>query len=90
MKFDILHLHYRQTHLHYRLLFGGLGARQICIILYSVTFLSGLLALTLPSRYKIPGFVLVALTMGVLLWWSRQLQDKRETQQGVITGEQSK
>lgn len=90
MKFDILHLHYRQTHLHYRLLFGGLGARQICIILYSVTFLSGLLALTLPSRYKIPGFVLVALTMGVLLWWSRQLQEKRETQQGVITGEQSK
>jgi UDP-GlcNAc:undecaprenyl-phosphate GlcNAc-1-phosphate transferase len=81
MKFDVLHLHYRQTHLHYRLLFGGLGARQICLILYGVTFLFGLLALILPGIYKLVGFALVGLVMTALLWWSTQLQNKREAQQ---------
>ncbi len=42
MKFDVLYLHYRHTHLHYRLLFGGLNAQQICYTLYSVTFAFGL------------------------------------------------
>ncbi len=78
MKFDVLHLHYRQTHLHYRLLFGGLNARQICYILYSVTFVFGLLALKLPHLYKLVGFALVGITMIALLLWSTQLQKKQE------------
>ena len=77
MKFDILHLHYRHTHLHYRLLFGGLNARQICSILYSVTFAFGLLALKLSHLYKLVGFGLVGITMMALLLWSTQLQKKQ-------------
>ncbi len=78
MKFDILYLHYRHTHLHYRLLFGGLNARQICYILYSVTFAFGLLALKLSHLYKFIGFALVGITMMALLFWSTQLQKKQE------------
>ncbi len=78
MKFDILYLHYRHTHLHYRLLFGGLNARQICYILYSITFAFGLLALKLSHLYKLVGFALVGLTMMALLLWSTQLQKKQE------------
>ncbi len=78
MKFDILYLHYRHTHLHYRLLFGGLNARQICYILYSITFSFGLLALKLSHLYKLVGFALVGITMMALLLWSTQLQRKQE------------
>ncbi len=78
MKFDVLYLHYRHTHLHYRLLFGGLNARQICYILYSVTFAFGLLALKLSHLYKIVGFALVGVTMIALLLWSTQLQKRQE------------
>ncbi|GAC1433125.1 MAG: MraY family glycosyltransferase [Ktedonobacteraceae bacterium] len=78
MKFDILYLHYRHTHLHYRLLFGGLNARQICYVLYSITFTFGLLALKLPHLYKLVGFALVGITMMALLLWSTQLQKKQE------------
>ncbi len=78
MKFDILYLHYRHTHLHYRLLFGGLNARQICYILYGVTFIFGLLALELPHLYKFAGFALVGVTMMALLMWSTQLQKRHQ------------
>lgn len=78
MKKDVLNIHYRRTHLHYRLLFGGLHARQICYILYSVTFIFGLLALNLPRTYKFVGFALVAVTMVSLLVWSTHLQRKKE------------
>lgn len=74
MQRDNLHIHYRKTHLHYRLLFGGLNARQICYILYSVTFIFGLLALELPRVYKFIGFGLVGIAMMLLLWWSTRLQ----------------
>ncbi len=78
MKFDVLYLHYRHTHLHYRLLFGGLNARQICYILYSITFAFGLLALKLEQLYKLVGFALVGITMMALLLWSTQLQKKQQ------------
>jgi len=78
MKSDILQLHYRKTHLHYRLLFGGLNARQICYVLYSVTFIFGSLALGLPRIYKFVGFALVGVVMASLLFWSSRLQNKRE------------
>lgn len=87
MKFDILHLHYRKTHLHYRLLFGGLDARQICAVLYSVTCIFGLLALELPRVYKFVGFALVGIVMVALLWWSTQLQNKKEKQQKLAQEE---
>lgn len=86
MKFDDLRLHYRQTHLHYRLLVGGLRVKQVCLLLYSVTIASGVLALALPRIYKLLGFALVGLTMAALLWWSTQLQNKREAQ-GELAGE---
>ncbi|SRR5579884_2586968 len=78
MKSDILQLHYRKTHLHYRFLFGGLNARQICYILYTVTFVFGLLALQLPRIYKFLGFALVGIVMISLLIWSSRLQNKKE------------
>ncbi len=78
MQFDVLSLHYRNTHLHYRLLFGGLNARQICYILYAVTFTFGLLALRLPHIYKFVGFALVGITMMALLLWSTRLQKRKE------------
>ncbi len=78
MQRDVLYLHYRHTHLHYRLLFGGLNARQICYIIYGATLLFGILALSLPPIYKFLGFLLVGLTMSSLLWFSTRLQHKRE------------
>lgn len=80
MKSDILQLHYRKTHLHYRFLFGGLNARQICYILYSVTFIFGVLALQLQRVYKFLGFALVGIVMLSLLIWSSRLQNKREAE----------
>jgi UDP-GlcNAc:undecaprenyl-phosphate GlcNAc-1-phosphate transferase len=89
MKSDILQLHYRKTHLHYRFLFGGLSPRQICYILYSVTFAFGLLALQLQRIYKFLGFGLVGIVMVSLLIWSSRLQNKREEEkQRAIAEEQ--
>ena len=78
MQRDVLPLHARRTHLHYRLLFGGLTTRQICYVLYSITTIFGLFALNFPRMYKFAGFVLVVLVMCALLWWSRYLQKRRE------------
>jgi UDP-GlcNAc:undecaprenyl-phosphate GlcNAc-1-phosphate transferase len=78
MQRDLLPLHARQTHIQYRLLFGGLDARQVCYVLYGVTFTLGVLALILPHIYKIVGFALVGIVMFSLLAWSRYLQDQRE------------
>jgi len=77
MKRDELPLYSHETHLHYRLLFGGLNVRQVCIILYLVMFTFGLFALALPPLYKFLGFVFVILAMAGLLVWSRQLQDRK-------------
>ena len=88
MQFDVLYLHYRHTHLHYRLLFGGLNARQICYILYSVIFVFGLLALQLPHLYKLVGFALVGITMMALLLWSTQLQKREGKLTNVEAGKQ--
>lgn len=68
----------RQTHLHYRLLFGGLSVRQVCLVLYGSTLLLGACALFLPSAYKILGIALVVALMVVLLTWSTHLQTVRE------------
>lgn len=81
MQRDILPLQARRTHLHYRLLYGGLTPRQICLVLYGATFLLGALALLLPSVYKLLAIVLAVLVMAALLWWSTRLQNKREQQE---------
>lgn len=78
MQRDMLPLHARQTHIQYRLLFGGLNARQVCYLLYGITATLGLLALSMPRIYKFIGFGIVGLVMLSLLWWSTRLQDKRE------------
>jgi UDP-GlcNAc:undecaprenyl-phosphate GlcNAc-1-phosphate transferase len=88
MKSDILQLHYRKTHLHYRFLFGGLSPRQICYILYSVTFAFGLLALQLQRIYKFLGFGLVGVVMISLLIWSSRLQNKREAEKQQALAEE--
>jgi UDP-GlcNAc:undecaprenyl-phosphate GlcNAc-1-phosphate transferase len=82
MQRDILPLHARKTHLHYRLLFGGLSTRQVCLVIYSATALLGTFALLkLPSIYKFLGIALVVVIMALLLWWSTRLQIKREALQ---------
>lgn len=78
MKRDELPLHARETHLHYRLLFGGLSTRQICLVFYGATLLLGLAALLLPTVYKFLGIVLAVVIMALLLWWSGQLQTRHE------------
>ncbi|HEU5378303.1 MAG TPA: MraY family glycosyltransferase, partial [Ktedonobacteraceae bacterium] len=78
MERDELPLQARKTHLHYRLLFGGLSVRQICLVIYGATILLGACALCLPSMYKFLGIILVVMLMAFLLWWSTRLQIKRE------------
>jgi UDP-GlcNAc:undecaprenyl-phosphate/decaprenyl-phosphate GlcNAc-1-phosphate transferase len=74
MQRDLLPMDARFTHLHYRLLFGGLKPRQVCLVLYSVTCALGILALALPSFYKFVGILIVEGVMVVLLRWSAYLQ----------------
>ncbi len=78
MQRDELPLYARQTHLHYRLLLGGLSMRQVCLVLYSATLLLGACALFLPPAYKILGIVLAVVLMASLLTWSTRLQIKHE------------
>ena len=78
MQRDILPLQARQTHLHYRLLFGGLTPRQVCLVLYGATALLGAFDLFLPPFYKFLGIIMVVVVMAALLWWSTRLQIKRE------------
>lgn len=78
MRRDELPLQARKTHLHYRLFFGGLSVRQVCLVIYSATLLLGACALFLPSMYKFLGIILVIILMAFLLWWSTRLQIKRE------------
>jgi len=39
-------LHYDKTHLHYRMMATGLNVRQICYLFYGLTFIFGLLAIS--------------------------------------------
>ncbi|GCE30619.1 hypothetical protein KDA_61030 [Dictyobacter alpinus] len=80
MQRDLLPQYSHKTHLHYRLLFGGLNARQVCYILYTVTAIFGLSALTLPRILKFVGFGLVGLIVCGLFWWSIFLQQKKAQQ----------
>jgi len=77
MQRDELPRYSNKTHLHYRLLFGGLSVRQVCLVLYSITFLCGFIALSLPSLYKFLGFILLSLLMVSLLFLSTYLQNRR-------------
>jgi UDP-GlcNAc:undecaprenyl-phosphate GlcNAc-1-phosphate transferase len=81
MQRDILPLQARKTHLHYRLLFGGLTPRQVCLVFYGATALLGAFALFLPTVYKFLGILMVVVVMALLLWWSTRLQIKREQQE---------
>ena len=81
MQRDILPLQARKTHLHYRLLFGGLTPRQVCLVLYGATALLGAFALFLPTVYKFLGIGMAVIVMAGLLWWSTHLQIKREQQE---------
>ncbi len=78
MKRDELPRYARQTHLHYRLLLGGLSVRQVCLVLYASTLLLGACALFLPPAYKILAIALAVVLMAALLTWSTRLQIKRE------------
>jgi len=89
MQRDELPQQARKTHIHYRLLFGGLSTRQVCLVLYGATALLGAFALFLPSVYKFLGIVMAVLVMAFLLWWSTRLQIKREALRELETVPQS-
>lgn len=76
---DELPLYKRATHLHYRLLYGGLSVHQVCLVFYGVTFLFGFFALSLPPLDKFLGFAAVGVAMAFLLIWSNRLLDKTRT-----------
>jgi UDP-GlcNAc:undecaprenyl-phosphate GlcNAc-1-phosphate transferase len=86
-------LHYDKTHLHYRLMATGLNARQICYLFYGLTFLFGLLALSVSGFHNTPDahqqhiehlfklvvIGVVVLTMAGLVYWI----DLRQRRRGV-------
>jgi UDP-GlcNAc:undecaprenyl-phosphate GlcNAc-1-phosphate transferase len=77
-------LHYDKTHLHHRLMATGLSVKQICWVIYGLSILFGLLALTLSGIhyahfYKFIGVGLVGITMAVMIAWI----DYRQRQRGV-------
>src|SRR5216683_3417891 len=78
-------LHYDKTHLHYRLMATGLNTRQICYMFYGLTFLFGLLALSVPKDdpnahfFKLVIIGVVVLTMAGLVYWI----DLRQRRRGV-------
>lgn len=78
MQRDELPRYARKTHIHYRLLFGGLSVRQVCLVLYAATLCLGACALLLPSAYKILAIALVIILMVALQAWSTHLQTVRE------------
>ncbi len=76
-------LHYDKTHLHHRLMATGLSVRQICYVLYGLSLLFGLLALSISGIhsahfYKFVGVALVGITMAGLIFWI----DHRQRRQG--------
>ena len=89
MQRDILPMQARFTHLHYRLLFGGLSPRQICLVLYGVTCALGILALALPSFYKFVGIFVVEGVMVVLLRWSAYLQKQHRLDEQALDEKQA-
>jgi UDP-GlcNAc:undecaprenyl-phosphate/decaprenyl-phosphate GlcNAc-1-phosphate transferase len=77
-------LHYDKTHLHHRLMATGLSVKQICYMIYGLSLLFGLLALTLTGMhnahfYKFIGLGLVGVTMVALIIW----MDYRQRRRGV-------
>ena len=77
-------LHYDKTHLHHRLMATGLSVKQICYMIYGLSLLFGLLALTLTGMhnahfYKFMGLGLVGVTMAALIIW----MDYRQRRRGV-------
>jgi len=81
-------LHYDKTHLHHRLMATGLSVRQICYVIYGLSMIFGLLALTISGihdvrfnthLYKFLGVGLVGVTMAALIIWI----DYRQRQRGV-------
>src|SRR5436305_3045297 len=77
-------LHYDKTHLHHRLMATGLSVRQICYVIYGLSLIFGLLALTLsgsgiPNAHflKFVGVGLVGITMAVMIIWMDYRQRKR-------------
>jgi len=78
-------LHYDKTHLHYRMMATGLNARQICYLFYGLTFLFGLLALSVSGIHNAHFFKLVVigvvvLAMAGLVYWIDQRQRRRGMQ----------
>src|SRR5260221_4583207 len=77
-------LHYYKTHLHYRLMATGLSVKQICWVIYGLSIVFGLLALSFSGIhaahfYKLVGIVLAFVTMAGLIIWV----DHRQRQRGV-------
>ena len=75
-------LHYDKTHLHHRLMATGLSVRQICYVLYGLSLLFGLLALSISGIhsahfYKFIGVALVGITMAALVIWIDYRQRRR-------------
>ncbi len=61
--------HYDTTHLHQRLRATGWSVRQICYVLYGLTFLFGVLAVVFKHALKFVGLGIVVLTMAALIFW---------------------
>ncbi len=79
-------LHFDKTHLQHRLMATGLSVKQICYVLYGLSFAFGLLALSISGIhtdnahfYKFIGVGIVGLAMVFLVIWI----DYRQRQRGV-------
>ncbi|HET8842368.1 MAG TPA: MraY family glycosyltransferase [Ktedonobacteraceae bacterium] len=78
-------LHYDKTHLHHRLMTTGFSVRQICYLLYGLSLIFGLLAVSISGLqvgtsahfFKLIGIGLVGLTMiGLIIWLDRRQRER--------------
>lgn len=81
-------LHYDKTHLHHRLMTTGFSVRKICYLLYTLSFVFGLLAVSVSGLqvgtsahfFKLIGIGLVGVTMIALILWL----DRRQRERGAL------
>src|SRR5260370_27675507 len=79
-------LHYDKTHLHYRLMATGLNARQICYVFYGLTFLFGLLALSVSGIHNAHAHFFKLVIIGVVVLTMAGLRysiARRQPRQGM-------
>lgn len=62
-----------KDHLHHRLLEHGLSQKQVVLMMYAITAFLAILALLVVRLNWMVGSTMVAITVGIGIWWARKL-----------------